>query len=226
MRMCHACVEYRVEAIAFASGDYVGGPREVTFGKTSAPGISRRGSTMLRTLSIRSRHRFALYSVRGVSPRSWRTLLLMGILAALTLIIAPSPAAATAEGHLVSWPAFTNPPTGDNFIAVSASYDYSLALRSDGMLAAWGANYYGTVSGVPQGSGFVAVAAGYDSATALRSDGSLVSWGANPYGEASDTPTRNDFTAVSCGVQRSGVPPASTEQPDGACQSMRTTNIE
>ena len=54
------------------------------------------------------------------------------------------------------------PPDLTNVVAISAGYDFSLALNADGTVAAWGTNSSGQTS-VPTGlSNVVAIAAGYD----------------------------------------------------------------
>jgi alpha-tubulin suppressor-like RCC1 family protein len=89
-----------------------------------------------------------------------------------------------------------------NVVAVAAGWDHSLAVRSDGTVWAWGANYYGqlgdgtsTPSLVPQQvpglTGIVTVAANVGSSFALGADGTLWSWGGNSWGQLGDG-TRTD----------------------------------
>ncbi|AKC82840.1 hypothetical protein IMCC26134_08760 [Verrucomicrobia bacterium IMCC26134] len=75
-------------------------------------------------------------------------------------------------------------PAGlSNVVAIAADGYHSLALRSDGTVAAWGSNRYGQ-STIPAGlNNVVALAAGGDYSLALRSDGSVVAWGDNYYGQ-------------------------------------------
>lgn len=93
--------------------------------------------------------------------------------------------------------------SGENFpdaVEVAAGNGYTIALRSDGTVWAWGYNNYGqlgngtTTNRVypvqvkgPDGIGFldgvIAVAAGHNHALALRSDGTVWSWGSNGDGE-------------------------------------------
>ena len=84
---------------------------------------------------------------------------------------------------------------GSGVVQVAAGQFFTLALRSDGTVWAWGANALGQmgngttseaqltpvqVSGL---TGTVAVSAGYDHALALRSDGTVWVWGGNRFGQ-------------------------------------------
>ncbi len=75
-------------------------------------------------------------------------------------------------------------PAGlSNAVAVAAGSYHSLALRSDGTIAAWGNHIFGQTN-IPAGlSNVVAVAAGAYHSLALRSDGTVVAWGNNADGE-------------------------------------------
>ncbi len=68
-----------------------------------------------------------------------------------------------------------------NVIAVAGGSAHSLALRSDGTLAAWGDNSGGQCA-IPAGlGGVVAIAVGGFHNLALKSDGTVAAWGAgNP----------------------------------------------
>ena len=94
---------------------------------------------------------------------------------------------------------------GKRVVAIAAGNWHSLALCSDGSVAAWGANWSGqlgdntttnrntpvavnTAPGVSALSGkvVVAVAAGYEHSLALCSDGTVAAWGVNGEGELGD----------------------------------------
>jgi alpha-tubulin suppressor-like RCC1 family protein len=115
------------------------------------------------------------------------------------------------EGRIRAWGRDTygqaTPPEGHAFVAVAAGYNHSLALRSDGSLAAWGRNDgsslgdFGQVTDTPEGNDFVAIASGYYHNIALKSDGSLVAWGRDNKGQVTGTPTEGDFMAVAAGGQ-------------------------
>ncbi len=90
--------------------------------------------------------------------------------------------------------------------------DFSLALKSDGIVLAWGSNSSGQlgdgttlsrtapvpVNGLGSGSGVVAIAAGSRHSLALKSDGSVLAWGANDSGQLGDGSTifRRTYTQV------------------------------
>ncbi len=66
----------------------------------------------------------------------------------------------------------SNPPL-TNTIAISAGYNYNLALKADGTVFSWGG-----VSTLPTAnSNFTAVAAGFSQSLGLRSNGTVLAWG-------------------------------------------------
>ena len=94
----------------------------------------------------------------------------------------------------------TIPNNLSGVVAVSAGYDFSLALLSNGTMVAWGDNSVGACT-IPTGlSGIIAISASEnESSVALKSDGSVVAWG---YNEAGQTDVPNDLfgvTAISAG---------------------------
>jgi hypothetical protein len=107
--------------------------------------------------------------------------------------------AAVAGGHeIVSWgdQKMPNAPL-TNLTKIAAGWWHTLALKSDGSIVGWGANYYGEAA-PPTGNDFTAVAAGSEHSLALKSDGSIVGWGGNEYGQATP-PAGNNFTAAAAG---------------------------
>lgn len=88
--------------------------------------------------------------------------------------------------------------------AIAGSGHFSVALKSNGTVVAWG--YYagnnqdsGAVpASVPVGlNGVTAIAAGYDHAVALKSDGTVVAWGNNTYGQTAVPSGLSGITAIS-----------------------------
>jgi len=90
-----------------------------------------------------------------------------------------------------------NTPAGGGYVAVAAGDAHGLALRSDGIVVAWGRNDDGQCD-VPVGT-FRAIGAGADFSLAVRSDGSIVAWGYDGRGQVSDVPRGDDFVAVDGG---------------------------
>ena len=96
-------------------------------------------------------------------------------------------------------------PEGNDFMNIYGGQGSSLALRSDGSLAVWGGDYYGSdytcaVTCAPKGSGFVDAIAGYVfGGLALRANGSFTAWGVDPvFGTdvTGTTPTGRGFEAI------------------------------
>ncbi len=93
--------------------------------------------------------------------------------------------------------AATGALSGKSVVAVSAGWYHTVALCSDGTMAAWGSNSIGqlgndsttdswvpvavTTTGVLSGKTVVSVSAGYNHSVALCSDGTVVAWGSNNY---------------------------------------------
>jgi len=89
--------------------------------------------------------------------------------------------------------------SGKTILSISAGSAHSLALCSDGTVAAWGYNYYGQLgngtttdsnvpvaiiqSGVLAGKTIIAVSIGYSHSLVLCSDGTVAAWGRNTDGQ-------------------------------------------
>jgi len=95
--------------------------------------------------------------------------------------------------------------TATNWVQVAAGQRYSLGLRADGTLYAWGRNQHSQL-GSSTNSGtntpnptptqvpgtYTQIAAGSDHSLGLRADGSLWAWGSNSYGELGNSNTGTD----------------------------------
>jgi hypothetical protein len=121
------------------------------------------------------------------------------------LLIAASSAAVSAQpGEIIAWgelshPLLVPPPPGI-YATIAVGSGHGLALRPDGTMVGWGANFYG--QSVPQPGLFTAIAVGVDHSVALRTDGTAVSWGRNLFGEAVTPP--GTFVSISAGYRSSG----------------------
>ena len=93
-----------------------------------------------------------------------------------------------------------NFPRGNDYRAIEAGANHSLALKEDGSLVAWGSNNYGQCN-VPAGI-YKAAAAGPANNLAIKSDGSLVGWGFNMAGQCT-VPAGYDYVAVTAGGNHS-----------------------
>ena len=91
-----------------------------------------------------------------------------------------SPAVLTNECHT----AYVDPAVAtDTPLAIAGGYNHSLALKSDGTVAAWGGNGFGQTN-IPVGlSNVVAIAGGRYHSLALKSDGTVAAWGENGSGQ-------------------------------------------
>ena len=110
-------------------------------------------------------------------------------------------------GSNSSTPVQVKSTTGSGYltdvVAIAAGYNYSLALKSDGTVWAWGVNNYGQLgggttaqstlpvqvkdlSGTGYLTGIIAIDAGEYHTLALKSDGTVWAWGRNDYGQLGD----------------------------------------
>ncbi|MFC7337592.1 hypothetical protein ACFQY0_10420 [Haloferula chungangensis] len=102
--------------------------------------------------------------------------------------------------------------SGKRVIGIAAGSNHSLALTSDGHVAAWGSNFNYTLgnggtassatpvavsrSGVLAGKTVTAISSGSVHNVALTSDGSLITWGSNQYGQLGTGSTMGSPTPV------------------------------
>ncbi|MBN1125746.1 MAG: right-handed parallel beta-helix repeat-containing protein [Sedimentisphaerales bacterium] len=118
----------------------------------------------------------------------------------LWLLMLPKPARAA---EIVGWGSstqdgLTTPPSGDDYIAISAGADHVLALKTDGSIVGWGRNnIYGKAT-PPPGHDYIAVAAGDYVSIALKANGTIIAWGDGGSG-ISLQPTCCDHIAIAAG---------------------------
>ena len=100
-------------------------------------------------------------------------------LVAIATVLLPQAEAQNANhtpGNVIGWGrrVVPNIAPGTRFTKIAAGENYSLALKSDGTVVAWGFNEFGQ-SMVPGGlNGVVAIAAGNLQNLALKADGTVV----------------------------------------------------
>ncbi len=112
--------------------------------------------------------------------------------------------AQTPQGSIVGWGSqVVGVDLSSGFTAVAAGYQYSLGLKTDGSIVAWGDNRYGQTSIPAPNTGFVAVAAGGLHSLGLKADGSIVAWGYNGYGLTNVPAPNTGFVAVAAGGDHS-----------------------
>jgi alpha-tubulin suppressor-like RCC1 family protein len=177
------------------------------------------------------------YSTYGTSSRVPEVLANTGVLFGKTVVAVDAGAtysvALCTDGTVAAWGANASGQLGDNstsyssvpvavtttgvlfgktVVAVAAGYSHSVALCSDGTVAAWGANDSGqlgnnsttfssvpvavTKTGVLFGKTVVAVAAGWEHSVALCSDGTVATWGSNYFGQLGNNSTINSNVPV------------------------------
>lgn len=81
---------------------------------------------------------------------------------------------------------------------------WALALRHEGVIEAWGDNYYGVLNVPAPNTGYVDVSSGGGHSVALRDDGTIEAWGYNWNGQCDIPDPDATYLAVSAGSQRSG----------------------
>ncbi len=119
------------------------------------------------------------------------------------------------EGEATGVPT-TNPPSASstlkvtlggvglsNVVSVAAASSWSLALKNDGTVVAWGDNTYGQTNTPPGLSNIVSISALGGHGLALKSDGTIVSWGDNSYGQTNVPPGLSNVVAIAGGLYHS-----------------------
>jgi alpha-tubulin suppressor-like RCC1 family protein len=97
--------------------------------------------------------------------------------------------------------AFTDPEARSMAapLAVAGGDDHSLALKSDGTVAAWGLNSEGQTLVPGDLSNVVAVAAGAAHSLALEDSGRVIGWGRDSEGETTPPPGLSNVVAIAAG---------------------------
>jgi hypothetical protein len=103
----------------------------------------------------------------------------------------------------------TTVPAGlTNVVSVAAGGNFSLALKGDGTVTAWGSGTGST--SLPASltntatANVVQIAAGNNHALALKQDGTIVSWGTDgAYGVVTNTPASGNFYSIAAGMNSS-----------------------
>jgi hypothetical protein len=132
-------------------------------------------------------------------------------------------------------------PTGlTNVVAIAGGAFFSLALKSDGTVVAWGDNECGQTN-VPSGlTNVVAIAGGGDHSLALKADGAVVAWGAGTTNSGSEPNVGqsivpagltnvvaigggNDCSLALVNLPPMNAPPVITTQPTGCTNVVGTT---
>ena len=103
-------------------------------------------------------------------------------------------------GSVFVWGNQTDVPPGLNdAVQVAGGLNFSVAVRANGGVVAWGNNNHGQTN-VPAGlSGIVHVAAGRDFVLAVRADGTVVGWGRNDHGQLDVPVDLRDVVQVAAG---------------------------
>lgn len=90
-----------------------------------------------------------------------------------------------------------------NAIAIAGGETFSLALRSDGTVIAWGDNSLGQTNVPADLTNVAAIAAGYAHALALKTDGTVIAWGSNDSQQTNVPPDLTNAVAIAAGQSHS-----------------------
>jgi alpha-tubulin suppressor-like RCC1 family protein len=91
------------------------------------------------------------------------------------------------------------PAAATNLLAFDTSWQFTVALRQDGQVIAWGPDVFGETVVPATATNVVAVRACSYSSVALREDGSFVIWGHTAFGEANVPPNATNVVAFTSG---------------------------
>ena len=106
----------------------------------------------------------------------------------------------TPESNAVANPVTLNGSLLNGITSIAAGTEFSLALKNNGTVVAWGRNAEGQTN-VPSGlTGVTAITAGADHSLALKNDGTVVAWGYNGSGETTIPAGLTGVTAIAAGA--------------------------
>lgn len=95
------------------------------------------------------------------------------------------------------------PPTG-KFVSISAGYDFTCGMLTDGTVRCWGIN--ANIANNPKpNTVFTRVSSGSDSACAIKTDKTLSCWGANNDGQAQPPSAANTYDQIDGGIANCGL---------------------
>ena len=111
------------------------------------------------------------------------------------------------RGDRVGGPSPTQVGSDGDWATVSAGFNHTVGIRTNGTLWAWGYNFYGQLGDGTKTNSFApvqvgsdtdwaSVAAGYEATLAIKADGTLWSWGTNEYTLLGQGSSYGDWTEV------------------------------
>ncbi len=140
-------------------------------------------------------------------PKKWIGHVVWNLFATVGFVVACCcEQTASATNCVIAWGDNTYgqtnvPVTATNVQSIAAGYGFSVALKSNSTVIAWGEH---GATNVPAGlSNVVAIAAGFGQTLALKKDGTLVSWGIpstySTYAATNIPAGLSNVTAIACG---------------------------
>jgi alpha-tubulin suppressor-like RCC1 family protein len=90
-----------------------------------------------------------------------------------------------------------------NAVAVTEGNGWSMVLKADGTVTAWGGNTYGQTNVPPNATNVIAIAGGFYHGLALRSDHTVIAWGLDANGQTNVPPGLSNVVAIAAGFYHS-----------------------
>jgi alpha-tubulin suppressor-like RCC1 family protein len=94
-------------------------------------------------------------------------------------------------------------PALTNVVSIASGGDHGLALKSDGLVTAWGSHSFGQTNVPPDLTNVMAIAGGGLHSLALKRDGTVTAWGSNEYGQTNPPPGLAGVVAIAAGNRHS-----------------------